>query len=1096
MGFQGSVESFSLADVFQNLAMNQQTGTLRIVAPDGKERHIFFDAGQVKNLSRGTQIPLVLGEMLVGRSISSPEQVEEALAAQKERRKPLGECMLELGFLDRDRLEAVLKHQIGEELYELFGWEKANFEFTEGPANPQLFVDRGLGSPSLPISSLIMEAARRVDEVERLREQIPSFKEIYVVDKDVREALESGALETDAIERRVITLVDGKRDVDDLIADSFLFRFEVLSTLAGFLQSSLVRPAKLEELQAATPELREAGDKGRLCKNLERRLALGDDTGDVRRELADVLAASEQAEKAAIHYSVLADGEQKAGNEDGAVDLYRKILQVLPHHLPSRERLGTIYARRGQLREAMVQFQEVIQAHQRAQNFASARRVAQQALEIEPTAHDIRRELVQILVDEGDKAAAARECEVLGDMLARQGQSREAAECYRRAIQVMPGLAHLKKKLANVMLTQEDRRARTKRTLIVTVSVLAVLAIGGALGLREFNLYTTWQRTREQVKLLQGTAAEFEAQERFKDAADKYEDAIRRIASSEMKDTFAPITRVNDEARALHNKLENARNAAVQKHDVMAASEQKNSKEVLDQGRALWKADDLFAAIAKFDEVLSNQFAPEEVRTEAAELKEKTEAKATDYKAGIARMKKPPRESFNGVQEEYRFKLAFFERFGKVPELSKEKLELPVLVTLKNVDRVLVYKDGTFLGPASKGAENVFRYDRAEAKRFEFRKEGYKTEFRLVREMDVEATVSLQREPAFVARLPVKPSGGAVYDGKDIWVGTVEGGLLQLTPGPKGLTAAWEFKLPGGGGLDKEVFGNVVVQTVGGKKLLLYSTKAGDRVAVEPGNEKPALFGKSKDRSVLETPARIQHLPLAGDQLFFLIPRDRRLEGYRAEQDIPLWSRGSEELPKAITCGPLLIRQEELLVVGCADGNLYGLSLRDGTRQRVWTTRGQAIAGGPLLIRNLLVACGREGSVFFFDLKGGGELNTESIPGSVYADPIVQRQMLFVGASLPDGLFAIDLDTQRLRFAYTGEQIDGGITTTPAVVGDFVYYGTERGHFYALKYDGQGYEQKWDYRAPDGARMVCSPVAIGTRAFFFCADGRVYVFDD
>ena len=90
-----------------------------------------------------------------------------------------------------------------------------------------------------------MEAARRVDEWDRLRTQISNFKEILVVDSATRDAIAGGQMEVDEIEERVISLIDGVREIEDLIQDSHLFRYEVLSALAGFLQSSMVRPSTL-----------------------------------------------------------------------------------------------------------------------------------------------------------------------------------------------------------------------------------------------------------------------------------------------------------------------------------------------------------------------------------------------------------------------------------------------------------------------------------------------------------------------------------------------------------------------------------------------------------------------------------------------------------------------------------------------------------------------------------------------------------------------------------------------------------------------------------------------------------------------------------
>ncbi len=56
-------------------------------------------------------------------------------------------------------------------------------------------------------------------------------------------------------------------------------------------------------------------------------LSQGLDTPELRRSLAESLAAAGEADKAAIHYSVLADLEMKGGQEENAAALCRKILQ-------------------------------------------------------------------------------------------------------------------------------------------------------------------------------------------------------------------------------------------------------------------------------------------------------------------------------------------------------------------------------------------------------------------------------------------------------------------------------------------------------------------------------------------------------------------------------------------------------------------------------------------------------------------------------------------------------------------------------------------------------------------------------------------------
>src|SRR5579862_3300998 len=238
MGFKGSVESFSLADVFQNLAMNQQTGTLRVFGNGAEEKNVFFQNGQVRHLSRGSKSSLLPADVFVARGLVARGQIEAAVERQRETGQTLGSCLIDLGQINEEQLDEVTRHQIEEEIYDLFGWDRASFEFSDGPqTNLSATGQFPQTGSALPISHLIMEAARRVDEWDRLRKLVPSSKEIYSMDLAVRKAVEKGEMEMDPVEKRVATLINGARDVDDIIEDSGLFKFEVWSALGSFVQS-------------------------------------------------------------------------------------------------------------------------------------------------------------------------------------------------------------------------------------------------------------------------------------------------------------------------------------------------------------------------------------------------------------------------------------------------------------------------------------------------------------------------------------------------------------------------------------------------------------------------------------------------------------------------------------------------------------------------------------------------------------------------------------------------------------------------------------------------------------------------------------------
>jgi tetratricopeptide (TPR) repeat protein len=1101
MGFQGSVESFSLADVFQNLAMNQQTGSLRVSAPDGRERHLCFDGGQVKSLSRGVQKPLLLGEILIGRGVTTEQQLSTALDRQKQTGAPLGACVVELGVLAQAQVDELVAHQIEEEVYELFAWEKATYEFKEGAPEPGLFTDR-TGSLSLPISQLIMEAARRVDEWERLRQQVPSLREVYVVEGSAHQAIETGQLELEPVERRLLSLLNGQRDVEDLVEDSFLFRFEVIQALAGFLQSSLIRPAGPAELAEAAEKLKEAGQLARRAKILERLLTLGGDRPEVRRELAEALIQTNEGEKAAIHFSVLAEAELEAGREDGAVALYRRILQSVPNHLASRERLGGIYARRGQKREAVIQFQELMKAYSANGQWAEARGACLRALECEPQHVELRRELVQVYQAEGNKADAARECESLGDLLVRQGQHEAAAKAYRQGMQIAPGQAHLKRKLTDVMLTEEDRRARTRRHLVILLVLVAVGPLVAVLALREMSLAAEVERLHARARSLASEAAGLERQERFKEAADRYEDAARIYDRSGLIRKWGLRGTAEQASQALVHYIQQ-RDAALDRHRQIQNIGQTGGKKDLERALSCYNTDDLYAAREAFQRVAANTFASAEQRAEADKHLALLRGKIQAFEDGLMRLNRPPHEAFSDVIQEYRFKEVFLASFRRVRpplpmQFKPDEVEFPVRISI-NVDEVRVLRDGSFIGVLSRLGDNVFRYTRSQRHRFEFQKPGYKSAELSTQGLGPLVSVTLQREPALVKDLGQPLSGGSCYDGGWLWVGTASGAILKLNP--RTLDEEGRLAFPETSGVQKEVYSAVVPYTTGsGRKLLLFATKGGDCMAAEPGEQKPATVVAAGDphHSLRSQPAIVK-LSFFADKVFFLLPVGKRIKAVEAESRGLLWAEGyCQELPQNVTTTPSVVDLPELklLVAGCEDGCLYSWNLRTGERGRAWTRQGAAVRTTPLFTGDLIVAGTADGSLLFLEPGGGVRGKELLLGGGVSSAPALERRTVYVGTSTLDGFYAVDLDRQAIQFAFTGEQIRGGVSCAPAIAGQRVYFGTSEGQFHAFEREDRGAEAVWSYFAPGAGAMVGPPVVAGKRVFFVCASGRIYAFDD
>ena len=248
MGFKGSVKSFSLADVLQNVATNHLTGTLHILSNTGLEKFIHFEQGQIRQLCEKHGKPMVEPAIFYARGLVQQGPLENAVLVQKQSRQPLGACLIQLGFITAEQLNEVNTRQISEQLYDLFDWDKATFEFSDGAPPKGLFSEAPPELPALPVTHLIMEAARRSDEWPRLNQAIPSDQEIYHVPAAARQTVETQKMASPSSEKRIAELLDGSRSVADLIRESRLSRYEVYSLLAQFLSENLIQPSTLTDL--------------------------------------------------------------------------------------------------------------------------------------------------------------------------------------------------------------------------------------------------------------------------------------------------------------------------------------------------------------------------------------------------------------------------------------------------------------------------------------------------------------------------------------------------------------------------------------------------------------------------------------------------------------------------------------------------------------------------------------------------------------------------------------------------------------------------------------------------------------------------------
>lgn len=236
---RGDLDLIGIDTLFQALSARRAEGFLDVRR--GEQRIILAISPRGIRVVSGVHKTRPLGELLLRAEKITPEQLDGMLAEQRTSALPLGEMVVQRGILHREVIESALRKQVAEEIHELFSWTGAEFEFqpaSEGAKHP----DEGPRSAIVldgNVMAIMLEAARRMDELQQIRALIPDDQLIPVL-VELPSALEDPGLDRPAVEE-IVPLVDGRRSVEEILQASLHPKFTVLRTLYGLAMGLVLK---------------------------------------------------------------------------------------------------------------------------------------------------------------------------------------------------------------------------------------------------------------------------------------------------------------------------------------------------------------------------------------------------------------------------------------------------------------------------------------------------------------------------------------------------------------------------------------------------------------------------------------------------------------------------------------------------------------------------------------------------------------------------------------------------------------------------------------------------------------------------------------
>jgi len=301
------LQTMSAPDLLRWIGGSRKTGVLRL-SRRAIEKRLLVQDGLVYSTWSNEQREY-LREFLLREGLVSAERIDEARVEEEHRdpRRLYGLILVEQGAIEEGELRRVLEHKAKESICEVFAWPDGKAEFDDGAISGDVFVHT-----ELQIEPLILEGARRVEELSRIKEVFPSRRTTFRV-------LESPEDLTEA-ERQMLGLVSPGKSLEQLSLETRRSRYETSVVLHRLYSAGAI---------------------------------------DVEEPGLDTSLPTDNPTQVEIHLGIAGEA-LKAGNLPAALKGYQDVLLVQPGNVRAREGVAAVeQAQERELEEAPISLSSV-----------------------------------------------------------------------------------------------------------------------------------------------------------------------------------------------------------------------------------------------------------------------------------------------------------------------------------------------------------------------------------------------------------------------------------------------------------------------------------------------------------------------------------------------------------------------------------------------------------------------------------------------------------------------------------------------------------------------------------------------------------------
>ncbi|HOX07629.1 MAG TPA: tetratricopeptide repeat protein, partial [Planctomycetota bacterium] len=429
---QGSatgLDILDLASLFQALAANRRTGTLKVANDAGDEAHVYFQEGSLRLTS--SPVP---GSSCLEDAMLKARLVDKAgLAAIREAAQAAGRSAAQLIIADESydhgRLKKLLIGQVTDRAADLLAWRRIHNEFFPGKiAGDRLDPELAAYSPGVIADGILLEAARRQDEWERIRQVFDPAADVFelVPDRPRIEAREAW--------KELAAIVDGQRDVSEIAALSTLNGFEVCRGLLDMVENGLVRVRPPAELARMGDLAAAGGDWAKALRLFRRAWTVDDTRNDLLVKIATACEALGDVKSARSSLMAFVTRSLELGAGAEAAAACRHLIRLDPENPEPRAKLFRILLEGGDRAELAACGRELALIYEKEKALDAAATLLAKLRELFPDDHAIAEIAARVRLAAAERTEAILEFEQLAESYLANGDLENAERTFRKIV--------------------------------------------------------------------------------------------------------------------------------------------------------------------------------------------------------------------------------------------------------------------------------------------------------------------------------------------------------------------------------------------------------------------------------------------------------------------------------------------------------------------------------------------------------------------------------------------------------------------------------------------------------------------------------------